>query len=177
MRQNEFILKVTPVTRMDSPVKDDYVLEGFKIAIDAWDIGGQFMIDQQITYFYPQLLKIDGIDELAEGAMAYSGNLTYEELVGTLEEWGFVIEGSKKHADLTQGKEIECKIEPRTEEDDTNEDEGLVFEMDKRIAKPKKTIKQLEMEMNRAAGRDDFETAIKIRDEINKRKEEENETP
>jgi hypothetical protein len=158
MRQNEFILKVTPVNSLDAISKEDYVIDGYTIAIDAWDLSGVFMIDTHITGLYPQLERM-GIQELAEGTMAYSGNLSADEVIGVLQEWGFMIEGDAKHLAANKGEHVECKITPMDDEDEPYMEP----------VKPEKSIGQLKREMERAVSVEDYERAAKIRDEIKER--------
>lgn len=160
MEQNEFILKVkliTPDLDIYDDVKDDY-----QITISAWDIGGQFMIDQHITEFYPQLMQI-GIEELCEGDMYYGGEMSIEELEKTLSEWGFIVEGSEVHEKFLNGEAIETKIKPTQDEDYANykkEEDFKVHESTERL------IKQLEKNIQRAIAEENFEEAAEIRDEI-----------
>lgn len=160
MEQNEFILKVkliTPDLDIYDDVKDDY-----QITISAWDIGGQFMIDHHITEFYPQLMQI-GIEELCEGDMYYGGELSVDELIITLNEWGFIIEGSETHAKVLNGEVIETKIKPTQDEDYEDyerEEEFKVHESTERL------IAQLEKNLQRAITEENFEEAAEIRDEI-----------
>jgi hypothetical protein len=161
MEQNEFILRILLTDSLDFEIPDD-VKEEYQISISAWDIGGQFMIDQQITFHYPQLMQM-GIEELCEGDMYYGGELSIDELTKTLSEWGFVIEGSEAHAKLLNGEVIETKIKPIQDEDYEafeKEEEFKVHESTERL------IAQLEKNLQRAIAEENFEEAAEIRDEI-----------
>jgi len=160
MEQNEFILKVQLVEELE-----DYIQEDFgdaKISITAWDVDGQFMIDQHITYWYPQLIQM-GIEELQEGDMCYGGEMTIDELTKTLDEWGFIIEGSDKHVKVLGGEKIKIKIKPFSDEDyeaHEQEENFKVHESTERL------IAQLEKNLQRAIKEENFEEAAQIRDEI-----------
>jgi hypothetical protein len=160
MEQNEFILKVQLVEELE-----DYIQEDFgdaKISITAWDVDGQFMIDQHITYWYPQLIQM-GIEELQEGDMCYGGEMPIDELTKALDEWGFIIEGSDKHAKVLRSEKIETKIKPFSDEDyeaHEQEEDFKVHESTERL------IAQLEKNLQRAIKEENFEEAAQIRDEI-----------
>ena len=55
MRQNEFILKVHILTKKDIYKYYFFELDGFSLLVTAWDIKGQFMLEENITELYPQL--------------------------------------------------------------------------------------------------------------------------
>lgn len=160
MEQNEFILKVKLITP-DLDIYDD-VKEDYRITISAWDIGGQFMVDQHITEFYPQLMQI-GIEELCEGDMYYGGEISIEELEKALSEWGFIIEGSETHVKVLNGEVIETKIKPTQDEDYVTYEKEEEFKIHKST---EKLITQLERNLQRAIAEESFEEAAEIRDEI-----------
>lgn len=160
MEQNEFILRIILTDGLDE-IPDD-VKEDYRISVSAWNIGGQFMIDQHITEFYPQLMQI-GIEELCEGDMYYGGEMTINELTKALDEWGFIIEGSETHVKVLNGEVIETKIKPIQDEDYVTyekEEEFKVHESTERL------IAQLEKNLQRAIKEENFEEAAEIRDEI-----------
>jgi hypothetical protein len=160
MEQNEFILRIILTDGLDE-IPDD-VKEDYRISVSAWNIGGQFMIDQHITEFYPQLMQI-GIEELCEGDMYYGGEMTINELTKALDEWGFIIEGSETHVKVLNGEVIETKIKPIQDEDYVTyekEEEFKVHESTERL------IAQLEKNLQRAIKEESFEEAAEIRDEI-----------
>lgn len=160
MEQNEFILKVQLVENLEEDIKETF--GDFNISITAWDISGQFMIDQHITFYYPQLMQL-GIEEECEGDMVYGGELSIDELIRALSEWGFIIEGSEAHAKLLNGEVIETKITPLQDEDYEvfeKEEEFKVHESTERL------IAQLEKNLQRAITEENFEEAAEIRDEI-----------
>jgi hypothetical protein len=160
MEQNEFILRVQLVEELE-----DYIQEDFgdaKISITAWDVDSQFMIDQHITYWYPQLIQM-GIEELCEGDMCYGGEMPIDELTKALDEWGFIVEGSDKHVRVLGGEKIETKIKPFSDEDyeTYNQEENFkIHESTERL------IAQLERNLQRAINEESFEEAAQIRDEI-----------
>lgn len=161
MEQNEFILRILLTDSLDFEIPDD-VKEDYQISISAWDIGGQFMIDQHITFYYPQLMQL-GIEEECEGDMVYGGELSIDELTKTLSEWGFIIEGSETHAKVLNGEVVETKIKPIQDEDYEafeKEEEFKVHESTERL------IAQLEKNLQRAITEENFEEAAEIRDEI-----------
>jgi hypothetical protein len=160
MEQNEFILKIQLITDFEEEIQETF--EGFKISITAWDINGQFMIDQHIINFFPQLMQL-GIEEECEGDMVYGGELSIDELKKTLIEWGFIVEGSEAHMRVLNGEVIETKIKPTQEEDYINyekEEDFKVHESTERL------ITQLEKNLQRAISEENFEEAAEIRDEI-----------
>jgi len=160
MEQNEFILKLQLITDFKEEIQEAF--EDFNISITAWDINGQFMIDQHITYWYPQLIQM-GIEELQEGDMCYGGELSIDELKKALIEWGFIVEGSDKHMKILSGEKIETKIKPFSNEDyeaHEQEENFKVHESTERL------IAQLEKNLQRAIKEENFEEAAQIRDEI-----------
>lgn len=160
MEQNEFILKVQLVENLEENIKESF--GDFNISITAWDIAGQFMIDQHITFHYPQLMQL-GIEEECEGDMVYGGKLSIDELIRVLSDWGFIIEGSEAHVKLLNGEVIETKIKPLQNKDYEafeKEEEFKVHESTERL------IAQLEKNLQKAIAEENFEEAAKIRDEI-----------
>jgi hypothetical protein len=160
MEQNEFILKIQLITDFEEEIQETF--EGFKISITAWDINGQFMIDQHIINFFPQLMQL-GIEEECEGDMVYGGELSIDELKKVLIEWGFIIEGSEIHEKILKGEFIETKIKAIQDEDYATykkEEEFKVHESTERL------ITQLEKNLKRVIAEENFEEAAIIRDEI-----------
>jgi len=157
MRQNEFILKVVRIADMTPDARFDYELYGFDLdttlSITAWDNGEQFMIDQHITGFYPALMELD-IEELCEGDMVYSGELTIVQMADRLQQLGFVVHGAVNNVDV-EG------LEPLNDEDD------YVFEEEATV--PRKTLQELNYEMLRCIEAENYNRCAEIRDEIAER--------
>jgi hypothetical protein len=156
MKQNEFILNIQELTEKDKDKYYYFELEGYSILITAWDLKGKFLIDNWITELYPQLQKI-GIEEVDKSELYYKGPMGISELKEVLSSWGFIISGSIEHHKASAGLEVECKIKPKSE-----------------ILKSHKTykIEELEIDLEDAISNEDFESAVIIRDEIDKLKEE-----
>ena len=89
MKKDEFVLKV--LNTSDLEWGEELEGEGFSISISAWDNSLNFMIDQHITEAFPEILDIHSIEELAEGDMAYAGDLTKDELKDELARKGFAV--------------------------------------------------------------------------------------
>jgi hypothetical protein len=65
---------------------------GFDLSITGWRKGKDYMIDQHLTENFEELLTIDGLEELAESDMYYSGDKSKEEIITILREMGFEVE-------------------------------------------------------------------------------------
>jgi hypothetical protein len=152
MRQNEFVLKIISVKDLTDEEQERLNYKGERIIIEVWDVQCNFIIDEKITEFYPQLIKI-GLSEFSEGELSYSnsGFLRAQELKELLERWGFILYGSDKHLSLKFGGEVECKIKPK---------------YDLEVQDLRDEVKELEESMNKAIEEEDYERAAKIRDEI-----------
>lgn len=100
MDKNDFILKVQPLTDLfdnaDSIgtdtdwVRELYNEDGYRTAVTAWDVNGEYMIDDHITGYYPELETL-GIEELAEGDM-YTKLNGAPAIVSALRRMGFQAE-------------------------------------------------------------------------------------
>lgn len=152
MRQNEFILKVHILTKKDIDKYYFFELDGFSLLVTAWDIKGQFMLEENVTELYPQL-KLLGINEMNKGEMYYKGPMDKEALEIVLHNWGFILVDSEEHHKVVAGLEVECKIKPKHE----------IIDSQKNYR-----IEQLELDLNEAVKKEDFESAVIIRDEITK---------
>jgi len=161
MEQNEFILRVESIENISNR-DTEFLSDDYSLGISAWDIGMNFMIDQHITYWYPQLIEI-GIEEVCEGDMYYGGPMSISEIINTLEDWGFIVEGTEKHANLLKGENIETKIKPFSEEDYETHNKEENFKVHKST---EILITQLEKNLQRAIKEEAFEEAAQIRDEI-----------
>jgi hypothetical protein len=159
MRQDEFIFKVEK--------------EGEKIIVSTYDIGGVFIIEENLIKLYPQLENIK-LTEKDNGIMSYEGDMEIQELKIVLDNWGFIVEHSDRHVELLAGKSIDCKIEPRYDEVPYYHD--YTRPVVDGVTQPpleRKSIEQLQQEMEEAAENDNFDLAIQIREEIKRRQDEE----
>lgn len=156
MKQNEFILNIQKLTEKDKDKYYYFELEGYSILITVLDLKGRFLIDNWITELYPQLQKI-GIEEIDKSELYYKGPMDISDLKEVLSSWGFIISGSIEHHKASAGLEVECRIKPKNEILKSHNDYK---------------IELLEIDLKNAISNEDFESAIIIRDEINKMKEE-----
>lgn len=60
--------------------------------VDSINGDAGWVFDGELSYNYPILNQIDNFDEIAEGTFEYYGNLTVEEIVNRLIEFGFIAE-------------------------------------------------------------------------------------
>ncbi len=156
MRQDEFVLKIIVVNEMSETERERLNYKGQNIIIEVWDVQANFLIEEKITEFYPQLTKV-GIEEFDEGELSYSGFMGADALQEMLSKWGFIIYGSTKHLSLKHGGEIDCKIKP-------------IYDLEKEEVKD--LIKELQDKLEQAVIEEDYESAAKIRDEIKSKENE-----
>lgn len=58
------------------------------LAIDLVDNAG-YVIDWNVSGYYPELMDIEDFDEQSEGEFEYNGDLTIEKLINRLNQMGF----------------------------------------------------------------------------------------
>ena len=93
MDKNDFVLKVQDLRNLfdtNDWARDIYENDGYRTAVTAWDNNGEYMIDDHITGYYPELETL-GIEELAEGDM-YTTLQGAPAIVSTLRKMGFQAE-------------------------------------------------------------------------------------
>ena len=158
MKQNEFILKVQHVNDLeDIDIQMSCLEHNYKIVMTALEVDGVFVINKNIIkLIYPQIEKV-GFKDVMEGVMGYLGPLSIDEIKNLLNEWGFVISGSKKHNELISGLEVKCKIKP-------------LYELRKTELEDK--IKELNKRLDVCIENENFEEAANIRDEVKKIKKD-----
>ena len=86
MEKNEFTLQMENV--LDVEYYYDGMEEDYSIMLSAWEPGGDYMIDQHILYFFPELQELR-MEELMEGTLGYYGDLSVPELTRALISLGF----------------------------------------------------------------------------------------
>ena len=154
MKQNEFVIKVHTITEADKEKHFYFEVDGYTIIITAWHLCGKFLVESWVTEIYPQLRQLQ-IDEMEKGEMFYKGDLCKEGITQVLESWGFIMCNSEKHKMAAAGLDVECIIKPKN---------------DIIISQNVQRIQELEEDLRIAVSKDDFESAIIIRDEISKLK-------
>jgi hypothetical protein len=93
MDKNDFVLKVQDLRNLFNTndwARDIYENDGYRTAVTAWDNNGEYMIDDHITGYYPELETL-GIEELAEGDM-YTTLQGAPAIVSALRKMGFQAE-------------------------------------------------------------------------------------
>jgi hypothetical protein len=147
MEKNDFILQVVLVQDIaDNDMLQQYEESGATISITAWDNGMDFMIDQHITAFHPELMNFD-IDEECEGDMVYYGNLNKDELIDLLIGLGYRVYDVANQEFVNNNYERHQEV-PRPQNRPINRE-------------------RLQMELQQAIKREDYERAAEIRDILN----------
>ena len=186
MEKNEFILNV--LTFEEAQFVDMIDMEDYHLSITAWYPDFSHMVDQHITEWYNELEEI-GLEEVQEGDMIYGGRLNKDQLMNTLERMGFRVAsnpgalepfrggnpnqggpnggfnnpqwptGIEDPRDLTDLDPADVHYDLKWDEDRKQYDLGVNTRMD---------VDQLKRDMQRAAEREDYEKAAKLRDVIKK---------
>jgi hypothetical protein len=152
MEKNEFVLQVILVQDIaDNDIREGYEEVGATISITAWDNAMNFMIDQHITEFHPDLI-LQGIEELCEGDIIYYGNLNKQQLINLLVGLDFVVYDTTNEQLYVNNIELGQQAMHRPNQ--PNQPRAINRE-------------QLEREMQQAIAREDYERAAQIRDILN----------
>lgn len=152
MKQSEFVFRIQEITKEDKEKYYFFEIDGYTMMVTAWTMCGKFLVEEWVTEMYPQLKAIN-IDEMEKGEMYYKGTMDKESIKEVLISWGFILCGSEEHKKAAAGLEVECKIKPKNDIIQAN-------------VNHKK--EQLDKELKMAVSREDFESAIIIRDKIKK---------
>jgi hypothetical protein len=184
MEKDEFILVINETRDIINQIgQDNYeeqLADGYNLSITAWYPGLTQMVDEHITEHYPELLEL-GFDEPQEGDMYASGNRY--ELFRQLQSMGFQVfqsagnnepptpqwdgpipnsqwpTGIDDPRDLSDLDPSDVHYDLNWDEDRKQYDLGVNTRMD---------VDQLKRDMKRAAEREDYEKAAKLRDVIKK---------
>lgn len=152
MKQNEFVFRIQEITEEDKEKYYFFEIDGYTMMVTAWTMCGKFLVEEWVTEMYPQLKAIN-MDEMEKGEMYYKGTMDKESIKEVLISWGFILCGSQEHKKAAAGLDVECKIKPKNDIIKANVDHKK---------------EQLENELKMAISREDFESAIIIRDKIKK---------
>ena len=72
---------------------DGFETDSYQILVEGYyyDEPGA-MVDEHLTELFPSLVLIDGLEDLCEGVMEYSGELYPEDLIKELIKLGFDVD-------------------------------------------------------------------------------------
>ena len=68
----------------------DMIEDGYKLSVLIWK--DNLLFDGYIMELFPEIGEIDGLNEIVEGHMVYSGDLSEDELRQVFFDMGFVVE-------------------------------------------------------------------------------------
>lgn len=89
MEKSNYIMRLQPIKSWMS----DLIEEGYIFSLIAYKENKMFEKNMMSTF--TDLNTIDGLKEIIDGHMVYSGELTQEELSDYLSDLGFIIEIKK----------------------------------------------------------------------------------
>lgn len=183
MEKDEFILvihnTIDVIGNIGQDTYEELLEDGYNLSVTAWYPGLTQMVDEHITEHYPELLEL-GFDEPQEGDMYASGNI--RDMFNQLQSMGFNVSrdrgndnpegpqwGETNHGqwptgiedprDLSDLNPNDVNYDLKWNEDRKQYDLGVNTNMD---------VNQLKRDMQRAAEREDYEKAAKLRDVIKK---------
>jgi len=196
MEKNEFVLNVLTFQEANIPA-EELDMEGYSLTVSVWLPDLSHMMDEEITYEFPELWDELELEEIQEGAMIYAGELDKEQLMNQLERMGFRVvsdpglfrqfqqgpnpndDPNYRHphepgfGDPPQWSDPE-RDDPRdlSDLDPSDVHYDLNWNEDRKQydlgVNTRMDVDQLKRDMQRAVEREDYEKAAKLRDVIKK---------
>ena len=91
MKKEKVLLKVSDTVEWLEEFDETEELQ-YNLSITGWWKGKGYMIDQHLTEKFPELLSIEGLEELGESDMYYFGDKTKDDMINILRGMGFEVE-------------------------------------------------------------------------------------
>ncbi len=87
--KSEITMKVADTSTSQEEWQQYMAQDGVTLLVSAWYTNAQYMVDSELSFIYPELEEIEGLYDLQEGCMEYSGPLTAQQMVDELIRLGF----------------------------------------------------------------------------------------
>ena len=166
MEKHEFVLNVLTFQEANIPA-EELDMEGYSLTVSVWLPDLSHMMDEEITYEFPELWDELELEEIQEGAMIYAGELDKEQLMNQLERMGFrVVSDPGLFRQFQQGPNPNDDPNYRHPHEPGFGDPPQWSDPER--DDPSMDVDQLKMDMQRAVEREDYEKAAKLRDVIKK---------